>query len=179
MPRNPFAKSPVTGATALAEPATDRAINYLRDLMLDKAAHEGRDLVQCALTVDEWLSRHKGKVEVSENIDRLKAEGFTGSKYRDDIEDGFYELADGRIVKIVHAVHGSGRQYGKALDPQTGAFNRLMGAVRIVRESATKLTLERAKELGHLYGMCIRCGATLTDEDSIANGIGPICATKF
>ena len=77
------------------------------------------------------------------------------------------------------AVHGSGKPYAKLLDTATGNFDYSPGLVNEVRASGTRLTLERAKELGHLYGRCIRCGATLTDEGSIAAGIGPVCATKF
>lgn len=39
-----------------------------------------------------------------------------------------------------------------------------------------RLTAERAAELGKLYGMCVRCGRTLTHEDSIYNGYGETCA---
>ena len=40
------------------------------------------------------------------------------------------------------------------------------------------MTLEEAKEFGKLYGICCRCAAILTDENSIREGIGPICAQK-
>lgn len=42
-----------------------------------------------------------------------------------------------------------------------------------------KLTLEQAKEYGRKTGVCISCGAELTDPVSIEAGIGPICATKW
>lgn len=42
-----------------------------------------------------------------------------------------------------------------------------------------KMTLEDAKAFGALYGTCCNCGRTLTNEESIAAGIGPICAGKF
>lgn len=45
--------------------------------------------------------------------------------------------------------------------------------------SSHRMTLEQAKEYGALYGVCCRCAAPLTDEKSIAAGIGPVCATKF
>lgn len=38
---------------------------------------------------------------------------------------------------------------------------------------------EASKAYGKLVGNCGRCGRTLEDEKSVANGIGPICATKF
>lgn len=100
-----------------------------------------------------------------------------------EIADGFYEFTydHGKvaIAKVVHAVHGSGHQYAKQLDPETGTFEYVGGLLAEVRQSGVPLSLERAKELGHLYGRCIRCGRTLTDEASIAAGIGPVCAGKF
>lgn len=42
-----------------------------------------------------------------------------------------------------------------------------------------KLTLEQAKEYGRETGVCISCGAELTDPVSISEGLGPICASKW
>ncbi|UYL88152.1 hypothetical protein SEA_EVAA_40 [Gordonia phage Evaa] len=98
--------------------------------------------------------------------------------HSDDIE-GFW-VVEGEIVKVQIAVHGSGRPYGKRLDTETGKFvygKGLLGPIR--RGEAERLTLDRAKALGHLYGRCVCCGATLTNEESIEAGIGPICASKF
>ncbi len=48
-----------------------------------------------------------------------------------------------------------------------------------LKTSGQELTLELAKEYGKLYGQCMICGRTLTNEDSIEAGIGPICAGKL
>lgn len=50
-------------------------------------------------------------------------------------------------------------------------------AYRFVK-AEQKMTLEQAKAFGKIYGVCCDCGATLTDETSIANGIGPVCGAK-
>lgn len=42
-----------------------------------------------------------------------------------------------------------------------------------------KLTLEDAKAFGALYGTCVRCGRTLTLEESIERAMGSTCAKKF
>ena len=39
--------------------------------------------------------------------------------------------------------------------------------------------LEAAIKYGRLTGNCACCGRTLTDKNSVAAGIGPICAEKF
>jgi len=100
------------------------------------------------------------------------------------VTDGFYVDDSDVIYKVQRAVHGSGNLYAKVLDTDTGVFEYAQGAIRtlgtmVSKGTAHKLTLERAKALGHLYGRCIICGKTLTDETSIANGIGPVCAKRF
>lgn len=42
-----------------------------------------------------------------------------------------------------------------------------------------RMTLEQAKAFGALYGTCIRCGRTLTLEESIERAMGRKCASKF
>jgi hypothetical protein len=86
---------------------------------------------------------------------------------------------DGVIYKAQRAVHGSGRLYAKAL-VQTGedwAFEFAGGAIRRLSE-ATRMSLEEAKEFGALYGVCCVCSKTLTNEESIAAGIGPVCGSR-
>lgn len=96
-------------------------------------------------------------------------------------EDGMYQNPNnGEIYKVQIAKQGSGHLYAKKLT-QVGddwAFEYVSGLIRSIRAD-WKMTLEQAKKFGQLYGVCCRCGAALTDEDSIEAGIGPICAGKF
>ena len=108
-----------------------------------------------------------------------------------ELEAGMYKHGD-VIYKVQKAVHGSGNMYAKKLcyfDPDgheakvagdggSWQFVYQQGAINTLSPE-DKMSLEDAKEFGRIYGVCIRCGATLTDEDSIEAGIGPICATKF
>jgi len=41
-----------------------------------------------------------------------------------------------------------------------------------------RITLAQAVELGAQHGVCVVCGAELTDPTSIERGIGPVCAKK-
>lgn len=110
--------------------------------------------------------------------------------------EGMHRL-DGVIYKVQRAVHGSGRLYAKELvttDTTCGGcetcdgedlclrtdvrFEYASGMIRRLSE-ATRLTLEEAKAFGALYGACCVCGKTLTNEDSIEAGIGPVCASRF
>ena len=103
--------------------------------------------------------------------------------YAAELEPGMYKTADGTIYKIQLAVHGSKKPYAKRLVPpaEFGAnaeFVYAPGAMRGILPEH-KMTLEEAKEFGALYGTCCVCGRTLTDERSIAAGIGPVCARRF
>lgn len=91
------------------------------------------------------------------------------------VEDGFYVLND--TIYKVQTSPETGRSYAKELT-SSGSFQYIPGMVGKLAK-AEKLTLELAKQYGKLYGMCVVCGRTLTDENSIAAGIGPICADKF
>lgn len=116
-----------------------------------------------------------------------------------EIEDGMY-LLDGEVYKVQHAVHGSGRQYAKHavarnvhdIDGQCFEcascqdcdkvefeveFVFAPGVIGKLRPEH-RMTYEQAKEFGMLYGTCCRCGRTLTDELSIALGIGPKCGDR-
>lgn len=92
-----------------------------------------------------------------------------------ELEDGYYDAA-GRTFKLLTSLQG--RKYAKVLNDQ-GKWVYAPGAASIIATRGQKLSLDRAKELGKLYGRCIICGATLTDEKSIEAGIGPVCARKF
>lgn len=104
------------------------------------------------------------------------------------LTDGMYRLPNGDVYKVQVAHHGSGNLYAKKLHiredydielhgKRKGTFEYERGAMKKLRPEY-KMTLEEAKAFGTLYGMCCVCGAILTDEYSIANGIGPICGSK-
>lgn len=96
------------------------------------------------------------------------------------LEAGIYRTDSGDIFKVYKAVHGSGKMLAKRLIVENGAgrFEYEGLATRFVK-AEQRMTLEQAKEFGAIYGVCCNCGATLTDEKSIAAGIGPVCATRF
>lgn len=188
--------NPFTTATAPA-PASERQISYLRSLVTERAELEGA--LPLSAAVEDWITSST-KANASRRIDLAKAklaearasrpavavrddedyEGFWTLAGRDERRNGL-DHADGatNIYKVQRAVNGSGRLYAKVLDPETGDWIISRGAITEIRRAGKRLTLEAAKDLGHLYGRCIACGRTLTDESSIAAGIGPVCATKF
>jgi Family of unknown function (DUF6011) len=108
-------------------------------------------------------------------------------------EDGMYRNPkNGDIFKVQKAVHGSGNLYAKRLviesepvrggdgailEPAVVRFDYAPGQIfRLAPE--WRMTLEEAKKFGALYGTCVRCGRTLTREDSIERMMGAVCAGK-
>lgn len=186
--RSPFA-APASGVDI--DPITDAQRGYLRSLLLQKAQLNGKQEDEASEEIDALLDR-LSKSGASSRIEETKmylrdfqdalvaAQSHVGGPDAIEIEDGFYELADGRIVKVIHAVHGSGRQYGKVLDTETRRFNIAVGVLREVRATGKRIDDDqhRCAELGKLYGICMCCGLELTDEASIGAGIGPVCRAK-
>jgi len=97
------------------------------------------------------------------------------SVFRAEFSEGMWTIGE-RIFKVQES-HGSGRLYAKELID--GRFEYAPGALRDLRTKGVKMTLEKAVEYGRLYGICCVCGRTLTDETSVAAGIGPVCSAKF
>ena len=103
------------------------------------------------------------------------------------VGDGFYYY-QGQAVKVQRSL-SSNRLYAKVLTLHTEGTEtwstweltpNLVG--KLTPEDA--MTPERARMLGSdptsaLYGWCFKCGARLTDEHSMADGIGPYCKNKM
>lgn len=167
---NPFANATVAEVSQpdpkAGPPASERQLNYIRSLAAEREFTDydpatltgGRSGTASAL-IEKLLSMPKVGVHAEPS-------------------EGFHEV-DGKVYKVQVAHHGSGRKYAKVLNTDHGGFEYVGRSVFPKLSEDTLLTLERAKELGHLYGMCCICGATLTDERSITAGIGPVCASKF
>lgn len=97
-----------------------------------------------------------------------------------EVPEGMHRL-NGKVFKVQRAVHGSGNLYAKQLvqqDEERWTFDYAPGVIRNL-SGDTAMTLEEAKKFGALYGTCCVCARTLTNEESIEAGIGPVCASKF
>ena len=175
--------------TTTTRPASEKQIAFATKL--------GQDVAQRELDADQTVTlntlRSTWKFLLSDGkamsaaIDMLldikkhsrRGEAARPSETATEAPEGMHRLGE-TIYKVQRAVHGSGNLYAKKLvqygDEWTFEFEP--GAIRRLSE-ATKLTLEEAKAFGALYGTCCVCGRTLTNEESIEAGIGPICSSKF
>lgn len=80
---------------------------------------------------------------------------------------------DGTNAQILHSIPLSGDKPGMV----EHSFSYAPGAMKYIRPE-WRMTMEEAKQFGALYGTCLRCGRTLTLEESIERAMGRICAKK-
>ena len=131
--------------------------------------------VKGASNLITWLRGLRFKADAPVPAPVAKAE-------RVELEDGMY-MVDGTVYKVQHSLNSS-RQYAKVADiTDLGdgnfevSFAYARGAIAKIRPEH-KMSYEQAKEFGALYGTCCCCGRTLSNELSIALGIGPVCGER-
>lgn len=103
---------------------------------------------------------------------------------------GMYTNGNGDIFKVQRS-KSSGHLYAKRLvviggDRLVDAdesvvnfdFEYAPGAVRDLTDDQ-RMTREQAAAFGLRFGICCVCGKTLTDAESVKNGIGPVCIKQF
>lgn len=90
------------------------------------------------------------------------------------LDVGMYQR-DGVVIKVYPARNG-GHLLAKRMN-EDGEFVYMGAASRFVSVEH-KMTLAQAKEFGDAFGVCCCCGRLLTKEESVADGIGPVCKRK-
>ncbi len=143
-------------------PATAKQVSFIQALAVER----GVAVADCAAM---------SKSDASQFIEQLLAMPKAGAR-RAAVEQGMYQTADGAIYRV-QASRQTGHLYAKRLN-LAGGFDYEQGAIRKL-SADDKMTLEVAKAFGMETGLCCVCGAFLTDPKSVAQGIGPVCASKF
>lgn len=190
-----------TSSKPMTKPATEPQIKFILDLKRQEA--EARQTLGLgpsnpAADIDRmWFEREAvTTVQGSAMIDALKVivndlkiqvriqQAAKPKATTPELEAGYYVL-DQEVFKVQRAVHGNGRMYCKKLtvDAETGRgrFEYDPANTRRVMSMLTpahELNRETAKILGPVYGVCVRCGAPLTEDDSISRMMGPVCWKK-
>lgn len=158
-------------ATITARPASPKQVAFIRSLIERKGAQA---LLAGGDRVDELSSR-----EASALIDTLLAKPDAPKTGTTEAPEGLH-LLDGVVFKV-QTSRTSGNRYAKRLDIAGDKGTWEYAGARPLRSlsEATAVTLEEAQAFGHEFGICMCCGALLTNPESIERGIGPVCATKF
>lgn len=166
-----------------AQPRTntisEKQEDYLRSLLARKNPEADADALVKALN-----DADNPRAAASVTIDALKQAPDAPKSAEAELEDGIY-LVDGTVYKVYHTKHGANQQVAKELvidgpanlDRASFEYRGKRPLRKIKPEH--RMTLEQAKEFGAVYGVCCECSTTLTREESIEAGIGPVCARKF
>jgi len=163
------------------KPATESQQDYAQMLYRKRQGlpeHSELDHIDVENQINEMDA-----IDISSFIQKMKDQPLRGGFEGLPVSAGMYER-QGDIYKVQQAVHGSGNLYAKIWvwidqveSEGRGKFQYAPGAIRSLT-AKDKMPLEKAQQFGKIYGVCCVCGRTLTDERSIAEGIGPVCAGK-
>lgn len=183
----PVAKTP----EAPVLPPTDKQVSFCDDLIAECLTYPDGDMptraLQDAYYDDALMSRYK----MSELIDYLISLR-DGMRRERDAETSTHErslegmhIRNGDVYKVQIAHYGSGRPYAKKLHVTEANGTKMTSweyvgrrPLRFLSED-TRLTIEKAREFGKMYGVCCVCGRILTNEESIEAGIGPVCGGRL
>lgn len=154
--------------------ASDKQIAYINKLIDTHVVDESY-----ISRIQDWIDNDPTKITrtlASFIIDTLKATPYKNPNAIKAVPASGYYTFNDKVYKV-QVSPNSGYSYAKVFDPETG-WSYASGVIYKLA-NATHLTLDQAKKYGKLYGCCVICGRTLTDEGSIEAGIGPICAGKI
>lgn len=116
--------------------------------------------------------RKEEKQEAAELTDGIYVSDASGTVYK------FYYTQNGVLAaKELRVLAGAVWENGWLVNPAEKQWIYRGAAYRYAK-GTHRLSKEEAAKFGKLYGFCMVCGRTLTDADSIAAGIGPVCAGK-
>lgn len=161
------AKKALAAQPAAARPArkaTERQVEYVTDLLLNRAHNHPLDMDVEALSFDQ------ASALITELADaprvKVAAHGITEGRYAYSTDGGatadhYRVRRDGKIV-----VWTAGGEW-----PYNGKLNDGLEWIKAHQREAAAL-------FGQLVGCCGRCGRDLSDDDSRARGLGPVCASK-
>lgn len=174
------ATSGVAPGVKNVKPATEKQIAFIQRLQQERG--QALDATALPLTSKTASLLIEHLMALPKVAPAAHPQAVAQAAKAEPLTDGMY-LKDEVIYKIQKAVHGSGHLYAKRLVPGEGygskaTFVYAPGAMKALT-LADRMTLEQAKAFGALYGTCCVCGRTLTNEDSIEAGIGPVCGKRF
>lgn len=148
--------------------------------------------------VEAWREIYRrGTYNPSEHIDALFAiKHIWEAKVRTpELEDAMYRNPEsGKIFKVYHTVHGANQQVAKELVMLESPYTKIVRGKEVEVKAEfeyvgkkglkgltadMKMDLAEATKYSAVYGVCIRCAATLTNEVSIEAAMGPVCRSKI
>lgn len=135
------------------------------------------------LEADAWgaISDEATVAEASQLIETLKgylaeARSARVSTTPELVAEGIYRRSvDGAMFRV--QTSEAGRRYAKLLLP-SGGWGYEKGAIYTLAASE-RLSLAELEAWGLDTGVCAVCGRLLSTAESVARGIGPVCASRY
>lgn len=155
----------------MSAPASERQVSYLTSLLNDRVCDSDKR--------DEALAKIRlgdmDKTTASYFIDMLLRAPKVRAAAAPHVElaVGMY-MHEGKVYRVKRSE--AGHLYASELVGRKFQFAR--GMMRVLQPE-DRMTLEQAKAYGVEYGVCCVCGRLLTNEVSVAEGIGPICSGRL
>lgn len=157
---------------ATQSPATEAQINFLLKLLAEKIEDPAK-----SLDAIKWVNEHRmSKATASAKINEYVAmpsvrEAFSSTQ---ELDEGMYKVGDD-IFKVYRT-----RERDILVTKQLveGSFEYTGKKPLSFITAEHRMTLDEAKAYGQVTGTCCVCGRKLTNEASIADGIGPVCSGK-
>lgn len=165
----------MTAPTITGKPVSDRQRALISRLLDEKVIED--TVAEALHTMIADMQTTKQASAIIDMLFALPRKDATEGTSRVEPTDGLYRVGDD-IVRI--KVSKSGNWYAQRAmkpGPNSGRKSLIWDYLgkRIDMHGAEALADEEA---GKFLGYCVRCNAELTDPDSIARGIGPVCAKK-
>ena len=157
-------------------PATEKQVAYLKSLLTSRViTSEVRGDIESRVT-DGTLDSKAASEFINALLISPKLSSTPTAK-TSQLALGMYRTSDGSIYRV-HESRETGHRYAKHMEydlfSDKPRFVYAKGSIAKLSES-DRMTLAEAKAWGMETGFCCVCGAFLTDEKSVANGIGPVC----
>lgn len=150
------------------QPATERQLNYISAL-------------QSRAGVPAVVPSPLSSREASALIEQLKSlAAATPAAVPTSgqlVTEGIYRRSsDGAMFRVQTSMESS-RRYARLLLPE-GGWGYERGAIYTLKQEE-RLTLAQLEEWGISTGVCAICGRLLSTTESVARGIGPVCASRY
>lgn len=111
------------------------------------------------------------------DLANLKGRGVVANAAPELVVEGIYRRSSDGVMFRVQAAQDSGRRYAKTL-LVAGGWDYERGAIYTLAASE-RLTLAQIQAWGLDTGVCAICSRLLSTADSVAAGIGPVCARRY
>jgi hypothetical protein len=153
--------------------ASEKQVAFVTRLLAEKNLAM---IAELALAIQDSLEAGLTKQAASAAIDALLPLPKLPLTHEDGnaVGEGFYWV-NGLAYKV-QAAKSHGGLYAKVFSE--AGYEYAPGAMRLLA-TAERLTLEQAAELGIQTGRCVICARLLTDPESVAAGIGPVCQARL